>query len=93
MQTLKEIIDACDRLGLVAAVVLVCIVAWRFLRPRMEKWFDKHFLLIDTLQQNCANQKEDHAKTHKGIAHLGQMMAKSEQERKPMAESLADLME
>lgn len=78
MQTLNEIYQAVDKLGLTIFLLVAGVTVWRFLRPKMEKWFDMHFELINTLRTGVVNlqtdstaHKSEHAKTQKGIALVG----------------------
>lgn len=61
----------------VALWIVTIVVIARWLVPRLEKWFDKHFSLVDTLQAKISGEDklhesnaDGHAATHKGLVHL-----------------------
>jgi hypothetical protein len=72
--------DKFEHYGLTAALIVVVVYAWRFLQPKIDVWFNKHFTLVDTLQA-----KLDKRDTHsEALCHLGESIhASTDDTRKP----------
>jgi hypothetical protein len=56
------------------------LLLWRLIewvKPYVEKWFTKHFILIDTLTESAKNHTEHHETTHIALVCLGNAVGES----------------
>ena len=75
MDFIKEFKDS-GGIG-VALWVASAVLLIRWFVPKLEKWFEKHFVLIDTIQGKLEgdlrirrDSESFHAATHKSLIHL-----------------------